>query len=102
MPVGEEGVFCVMCWMLYLLVVVGLHASEGRKPVSESDGGGLCVHERLLLAGKSDITQLFRPLQSLSSLKDTEGQLDQAAKPHPLSPATGLLPVEQQGQWSRR
>lgn len=70
--------------------------------MSVSDEEGLCVHERLLIAGKSDITQLFRPLQSLSSLKDTEGQLDKAAKPHPLTPATSLLPVHEQGQWSRR
>lgn len=38
-----------------------LHVLEGRKTVSESNEVGLCVHERLLMAGKSDITQLFRP-----------------------------------------
>lgn len=50
------------------------------------------------MAEKSDITQLFGPLQNLTSLKDSEGQLDKTAKPDPLTEATSLLPEKQQRQ----
>lgn len=54
------------------------------------------------MAEKSDITQLFGPLQNLTSLKDSEGQLDKTAKPDPLTEATSLLPEKQQRQRSSR
>ena len=62
----------------------------------------LGVQEGVLRGGKSDVTQLRRPLQSLTSLKDPEEQPDKAAKPDPLTQTTSLLPEKLQGQWSRR
>ena len=60
------------------------------------------IHDGVLRGGKSDVTQLSRPLQSLTSLKDPKEQPDKAAKPDPFTQATSLLPEKLQGQWSRR